>query len=105
MKTFRYTKITGHRYCLYNDDWEQDGVEFDYDVENDKLLPVVVNLVFEDYFESNALYCDDENIVCAIKENLKHLIEGNGLIDILADKYEETLKEIFHNEAMEFYDD
>ena len=102
-KTFRYTKFTGHYYCQYSDEWEEDGVEFDYEVEDKDLLPVIVNLVFEDYLESNELYCDNEEIVKAIKESLKRFIEESELIGVLADQYEDTLKDIFEDEALERY--
>lgn len=102
-KTFRYTKFTGHYYCQYSDEWEEDGVEFDYEVEDRDLLPVIVNLLFEDYFESNELYCDNEAVVKTIKENLAKMISESDLIGVLAEQYEETLKETFQNEAMEWY--
>jgi hypothetical protein len=104
-KTFRYTKFTGHYYCQYSDEWEQDGVEFDYEVEDEDLLPEIVNLLFEDYFESDKNYCDNEKSVKAIKENLKRMVEESELIEVFADQYEETLKEIFEQEAMDFYND
>lgn len=104
-KTFRYTKFTKYHYCEFSDEWEEDGVEFDYEVEDKKLLPIIVNLVFEDYFESDAVYCDNKDVVKAIKENLKRFIEESDLIGVLADQYEDNLKEIFQEEAMEFYND
>ena len=104
-KTFRYTKFTKYHYCEFSDEWEEDGVEFDYEVEDEHLLPEIVNLVFEDYLESNELYCDNEEIVKAIKESLKRFIEESELIGVLADQYEDTLKEIFEDEAMEWYND
>ena len=102
---FKYTKITGHYFCMASDEWEEDGVEFDYEVEDKDLLPVIVNLVFEDYFESNELYCDNEAVVKDIKENILTMIEENDLIEVFFERYEETLKEIFRDEAMEFYND
>lgn len=104
-KTFRYTKFTGHYYCQYSDEWEQDGVEFDYEVEDKDLLPEIVNLLFEDYFEGDKNYCDNEQVVKAIKENLKRMVEESELIEVFADQYEETLKDIFEDEAMERYND
>lgn len=104
-KTFRYTKFTGHYYCQYSDEWEEDGVEFDYEVEDRDLLPVIVDLVFEDYFESNELYCDNEAVVKTIKENLAKMISESDLIGTFADQYEDTLKDIFQDEALDFYND
>ena len=104
-KTFRYTKFTGHYYCQYSEEWEQDGVEFDYEVEDDELLPIIVNFLFGDYFEGDKNYCSNEKAVKAIKENLKRMVEESELIEVFADQYEETLKEIFEQEAMDFYND
>jgi hypothetical protein len=97
-KRFTYTKITGHYYCQHSEDWEQDGIEFDYEVEDRKLIPEIVDLVFEEYF------CDNSNEKF-IKDGLKRIIEENELVENLAERYEETLKEIFKDEAMEFYND
>lgn len=104
-KTFKYTKFAKYHYCEFSDEWEEDGVEFDYEVEDRDLLPVIVNLVFDDYFESNELYCENEKIAHSIKENLSKMIEENDLIGTFADQYEETLKEIFKQEALDFYND
>lgn len=102
-KTFTYTKITGHYFCQYSDEWEKDGVDFDYEVSDDKLLPKIVNLVFDDYFEGDKNYCDNEQTVKAIKESLSRMIEDRDLVGELADQYEDTLKELFEDEALDFY--
>ena len=102
-KTLKYTKFTKYHYCHFSDEWEEDGVDFEYKVEDRKLLPIIVNLVFEDYFESNEVYCDNEAVVKAIKENLTKMIDESDLIGEFADQYEETLTEMFRDEAMEWY--
>ena len=93
MKKFTYTKITGHYYCQYSDEWEEDGIEFDYEVEEDELLNVVVDLLYYEYFEGKIQ-----------KEELKTFIEEFDLLDKIADGYEEQLKEIFEKEAFESYE-
>ena len=98
-KKFTYTKFTGHYYCQYSDEWEQDGIEFDYTVEDKDLLPEIVDLVFDDYFGG---VDGDKN---AIKEKLKKLIDEQDFLEQLVDSYEDTLKEIFKDEAMESYND
>lgn len=104
-KTFRYTKITGHYYCQYSDEWEEDGVEFDYEVDDDQLLPEIVDLLFEDYFGDDKLICDSEERTKEVKERLARLIEESDLIGTFADQYEDSLKDIFQNEALEWYND
>ena len=97
-KKFTYTKITGHYYCQHSDDWEQDGIDFDYEVKDRDLLPEVVRLVFKDYF-GDIGFNEGE-----IKEGLAKMIEEQDLLDQLADQYEDTLKEIFQDEAMDSYE-
>ena len=104
-KTFKYTKFTGHYYCQYSDEWEEDGIEFDYEVEDDELLPEIVDLVFEEYFGDDKAICESEERTNDVKERLMLLIEENDLIGAFADEYEETLKDIFEKEAMEWYND
>lgn len=104
-KTFRYTKFTGHYYCQYSDEWEEDGVEFDYEVEDKDLLPVIVDLLFDDYFGDDKVVKSNKEFENSVKENLKNLIEEQDMIGVLADNYEDTLKEVFQEEALEFYDD
>ena len=104
-KTFKYTKFTGHYYCQYSDEWEEDGIEFDYEVEDDELLPEIVDLVFEEYFGDDKAICESEERANDVKERLMLLIEENDLIGAFADEYEETLKDIFEKEAMEWYND
>lgn len=93
MKTFTYTKITGHYYCQYSDEWEEDGVEFDYEVEEDDLADAIVQLLQEDgYFEDVEI------------DDLKEFILNFGLVDKLADEYESELKEMFEKEALDSYE-
>lgn len=104
-KTFKYTKITGHYYCMANNEWEQDGVDFDYEVENNKLLPLIVDLLFYDYFGNDKVICNSEKKKQAIKEKLKKIIDDSDLVVTFADQYEDVLKEYFEEEAMDWYDD
>lgn len=104
-KTFNYTKFTKHHYCDFSDEWEEDGVEFDYEVENKDLLPAIVDLLVDDYFMDDNGVMHNEELRKAVKEKLSKLIEENDLVEQLADQYEDTLKEIFQDEALEFYED
>lgn len=105
MKTFTYTKITGHHYCQWSEDWEEDGVDFDYDVEDEELLPEIVYLAFKEYFQDDEIISKTEEVAKAVKKNLKNFIKENDLIGVLADQYEDMLKDIFKDEAMRSYND
>ena len=104
-KKFTYTKITGHYFCQYSNEWEEDGIEFDYEVENEKLLPVLIDLLLEEYFKENELDLENEQLVKLVKENLTRMVKEQDLIDILADNYYDGLKEVFQDEALEWYND
>lgn len=104
-KTFRYKKITGQYYLDYTDEWEEDGIEFDYEVEDNDLFPEIVDLVFEEYFGDDKSICETNEHKKAFKERLKKLIDENDLIGSFADQYEDTLKDMFESEAMEWYND
>lgn len=95
-KTFNYEKVTGHYYCNYSDEWEEDYVEFEYEVEDDDLLPEIVDLLFEEYFDG----IGDKN---ATKEAIKKMLNENDLVEVFADLYEDTLKEIFEEAAFDWY--
>ena len=95
-KIFTYTKVYAKYYDRKRDDYEEYGCEFDYEVDNKDLLEVVIALIIDDYFEG-----------VATKEltlGLKHLIEEFDLLDELVEGYEDSLKEVFEQEALDSYD-
>lgn len=93
-KKFTYKKLTKCHYCSYSDEWEEDGIEFEYEVEDDDLLYILTEYVYYDYFDS----CCER-----LKENIEQFIKENDLIGTLADCYEDKLKEYFKSEAMYYY--
>lgn len=102
-KTFRYTRINSRCYDSYRDSYEEDSVDFDYSVDNDEMLPVVANFLFEDYFESNPKIIESKELTKSIKEGIRQMIKENDLIDILVEVYEDGLKEVFRNDAMDWF--
>lgn len=102
-RSFTYTKVTGYRYCLYSDDWEQDGIDFNYEVSDSKLLKAIVNMIYDEYFEPCKLFSKQEDFEKIMKDQIRTLIEQEDILDILVENYEESLKEIFEQEALEHY--
>ena len=102
-KKFTYTKTTGHYFCQYSDEWEEDGVEFDYEVEDKDLLPVLADLIYDAYFGDCKSLSLDEDFKDNMKKKLLLLIEENDMISFLAENYEDALKEVFYEQAMEWY--
>ena len=102
-KTFTYTKPTGHYYCQYSDDWEEYGVDFEYKVEDKELLDEIVPMIIDEYFGEEKDFYADENLWNSIKQKMKDLIYDNDLLDGLVERYEDTLKDIFYDEAIKSY--
>lgn len=102
-KTFRYTRINSRCYDSYRDSYEEDGVDFDYSVDNDEMLPVIANFLFEDYFENNPQIVENKELTKSIKEGIRQMIKENDLIDIFAETYEDGLKETFRDDAMDWF--
>ena len=85
---FTYTKITGHYFCQSSDEWEEDGIEFTYEPTYQQLKQEVKELITRDYGESSW-----------------SMIDELDLVECVAQFYEEELKDIFEQEAMEWYND
>ena len=83
-KTFTYHDI--------NDD------EFVYIADNEELLDVVVDFVYEVHFGA-----DKSLEVEPIKKGIKSFIEENDLLDKLVDDYESDLKDYFRDIAYDEY--
>lgn len=99
-KTFKYFKKTGE---IRGRDGEWDGDEgfgFEYEVEDEKLLEAVVDLVYEDYFMKTEL-ADRCDYSIAVKRGLKKFIEDNDNLDELVEDYEDELKDYFEEEALD----
>lgn len=99
-KTFKYTKFAKYHYCEHSQEWEEDGVEFDYEVEDEKLLPTVIDLLCADY-----AYKQSEEFESILKVTLERMIIEKNMLGLLCDNYETQLKDIFEREALEFYND
>ena len=94
-KVFTYSKIIGRVYLEGTDEYEEYDEEFEYEVEDDELLDAVADIVLGVYFDG----CD-----VSIKEGLKDFIKDNGNLAELVEDYEDELKDIFRQEAFEFYE-
>ena len=85
---FTYTKITGHYFCKASDEWEEDGIEFTYEPKMEQLTSALQPIIEKEYGFMAWQMIDDLD-----------------LIEEVAERYEEELKDIFEQEAMEWYND
>jgi hypothetical protein len=92
-KTFIYEKVYGSSYDERRDKTEYYGSEIEYEVDNKDLLDAVIELIIEDYFNGKD-----------VRQALKYLIKDIDLLDILVEYYEDSLKEVFEQEALDSYD-
>ena len=94
-KTFKYIKITSQYYLHYTDEWDEDGVEFDYEVSDYDLMEAIMPLVMSEYFLGQ-----DQ-----VEDMVREFIVSNDLVDFFAERYEDELHEIFKDEAFDYYND
>jgi hypothetical protein len=92
-KTFKYTKITSRYYLDYTDEWEEDGIEFDYEIDDYDLMNEIMPIIMREYFEGQD----------GLEEQIIEFIVHNDLVGFFADKYETELHDIFEKEAMDWY--
>ena len=85
---FTYTKITGSCYLEQTDEIEEFGDEFEYEPTIYELERELQPLIERDY----GFWA-------------WQMIDDLDLIEEVAERYEEELKDIFEQEAMEWYND
>ena len=95
-KMFTYTKVYAEYYDRKRDKTEYYGHEFEYEVDDAELIEAVISFIIEDYFEGKAT----KNL----ELGLKYFIKDFGLLDELVEGYEDGLKDIFEQEALDSYE-
>lgn len=88
--TFTYTKITGHYFCQSSDEWEEDGIEFDYEVEESEVDKEIAKLVERDF------EIKQENVISFLNE-----VYG---WESVRKYYYNELQDIFKERAFEGYE-
>lgn len=86
-KILKYTTMT---------DGNSFGKEFDFVVQDEKVLEAITEFVFENYFGKKCLK-EYESI---IKKSIKEFLEELETYDELVDAYTERLEEYFYADAM-----
>ena len=86
--TFTYTKITNTYYLSDTDEWEEDGIEFEYEISDSELERELKPIIEKEY-----------------GVGAWQMIDDLDLIEEVAERYEDELKDIFEQEAMEWYND
>jgi hypothetical protein len=97
-KTFTYT-ADGKMYCVDDRDiCMYDSIDFEYEVDDDKLLDDIVDLLYNEYFEDK-LFASEEKCK-QFKKAFGNLISDFDFLDDLVDKYEDTIKDMHEEEAL-----
>ena len=84
---FIYTKITEQYYLEDSDEWEEDGIEFEYEPSDSDIKSALKDIIIEDY-----------------GKRAWAMVESLEIWDILAEYFEEQLAEYFKDEAMQQFE-
>lgn len=98
---FNYFKKTGeiYRNVCGEMEWDGDeGYDFDYEVEADRVEEALADLTFNDYFFDQTI---NNETALKIKQKLKNFISDIDLSSELSDFYGDRLKDYFEQEAQE----
>ena len=103
-KTFRYFKKTGELRDRLGE-WDGDkGYWFEYEVDEENLQEAIVDLLFDVYFDKETTDTFSVSQKVAIKEALKNLTDDNGNWEELYNDFEDDLKSMFEEEALDSLD-
>ena len=91
---FTYTDIKECVYLESTDEYEEHGVDFEYEVDDDRILTPLTEFVWRDYFNKQG---DRKMILNGIED----FILAYELIETLADNYYDELREYFEEDAFE----
>ena len=84
---FIYTKITEQYYLEDSDEWEEDGIEFQYEPSDSDIKSALKELITDEYGEQAWV-----------------MVEDLEIWDIVAEYFEEQLAEYFKDEAMQQFE-
>ena len=85
-----------------NEEWDgDDGVYFDCDIDDDKIINELVNFILTDNFEWVKLDETKEHI----KQTLTNMLQYSETLAAFVEIYKEQLIEVFEEEALKQYDD
>lgn len=91
IKVFKYFKATG--VAMANGEFDgYEGYEFEYGVDEDDLIPAIVEFMCEDFF-SNVDKVE-------IKKGLTAILRNSDNLEHWVYYYEDDLKEYFEEEAL-----
>ena len=102
-KTFTYFKKTGEIYGR-DGEWDGDeGLDFEYEVEDEDLLEGIAYCVFNEYFRNKSELSLEVGFCSAVKQGIYEFLKDFDDTKFLEDKYEDELKEYFEDKALDYY--
>lgn len=101
-KVFTYNKIINSVLLEGTDEYEEVAEEFEYEVQDNDLYEAVVDCIYSEFFKKTDLaYRVDYAL--AVKKGLLNFVKSCCDLEALVDDYEEELKEMFEELAIEEY--
>lgn len=93
-KTFIYTKTNNQYYLKESDEYEYDGIEFEYKISDDEVLDAILDFIVDEYFPD---FCEK------LIDKIKTFIKDCDLLDDLFEIYKDQLKDYFEDDAFEYF--
>lgn len=101
-KVFTYEIIRDSVLLEGTDEYEEVVEEFEYEVQDNDLYEGVVDCIYFEFFKKTDLaYRVDYEL--AVKKGLLNFIKSCCDLEVLVDDYEDKLKEMFEELAIEEY--
>ena len=86
--------VTHDYYNRALDEYEDYGYDFEYEVDEKEVLPLIAVLFAKKYFKDEYKANPDK-----ITEHLKDFIEDTEILDSIWDYFEDEVKDFFANDA------
>lgn len=87
---FIYSKTVASGYCEATDEYDEEDVEFEYEVDEERVENAIINIVYDECFSE----CDD-----TVKKGIYDFINSYDLWDSLKEILEDALHDYFESEA------
>ncbi len=88
--TFTYSITVASGYCSATDEYDEEDISFEYEVDEDRIEDAIVDIIYYKYFG---------NYENKVNKNIRDFIDTYDLWDNIKDKLEDDLYDYFEDEA------